>query len=54
MPADDRPRSLHDAFLTTPWSVVLGAGKDESDEALAQLFRDYWYPLCAFVRRRWR
>jgi RNA polymerase sigma factor (sigma-70 family) len=40
------------AFLTTRWSVVLRAGTGESDEALAQLCRDYWYPLYAFVRRR--
>ena len=41
-------------FLTTRWSVVLRAGKGESHDALAQLCRDYWYPLYAFVRRRGR
>jgi RNA polymerase sigma factor (sigma-70 family) len=39
-------------FLTTRWSVVLRAGAGESEDALAQLCRDYWYPLYAFVRRR--
>lgn len=50
----DEPKSAatHGAFVTTRWSVVLRAGKNDSDEALAQLCRDYWYPLYAFVRRR--
>ncbi len=42
-------------FTTTHWSVVLAAGASGSpaaDEALAELCRDYWYPLYAFVRRR--
>jgi RNA polymerase sigma factor (sigma-70 family) len=42
-------------FLTTRWSVVLAAGLSssaESERALAQLCRTYWYPLYAFVRRR--
>ena len=28
------------------------AEKEDSEDALAQLCRDYWYPLYAFVRRR--
>ena len=44
-------------FATTRWSVVLLAGKAESDapqaaEALARLCRTYWFPLYAHVRRR--
>ncbi len=42
-------------FTTTHWSVVLaagGSGSPAADDALAQLCRDYWYPLYAFVRRR--
>ena len=41
-------------FLTTRWSVVLRARGESPDAetALAQLCRDYWYPLYAFARRR--
>jgi RNA polymerase sigma-70 factor (ECF subfamily) len=44
-------------FLATHWSmVVASAEKDGSGDAvqaaLTQLFRDYWSPLYAFVRRR--
>ena len=41
-------------FKTTHWSVVLAAGRENSDgtdEALEKLCRIYWYPLYAFVRR---
>lgn len=47
------------AFQTTRWTQVLlagsgdaGASADAGVEALASLYRDYWYPLYAFVRRR--
>ncbi len=53
-----RPRSDHPSnapFPTTRWSRVLAAG-DRDDPlarvALAELCRDYWYPLYAFVRRK--
>ncbi|MGE5208963.1 MAG: RNA polymerase sigma factor [Alphaproteobacteria bacterium] len=51
---EDLPR---DRFRTTHWSIVLAcAGDDENSaqaqEALAKLFRTYWYPLYAYVRRR--
>lgn len=43
-------------FHTTRWSLVLAAqhGGDASSavQAMAELCRDYWYPLYAFVRRR--
>lgn len=42
-------------FLTTHWSVVLLAGRENAPEAmdaLEQLCRTYWYPLYAFVRRK--
>ena len=42
-------------FPTTRWSVVLAAGRAESQdsaEALDRLCQTYWYPLYAFVRRR--
>jgi RNA polymerase sigma factor (sigma-70 family) len=42
-------------FDTTHWSVVLEAASPRSpgsSEAFARLYRDYWYPLYAYVRRR--
>ncbi len=42
-------------FVTTHWSVVLGAGDSASpgaQEALEKLCRTYWCPLYAFVRRK--
>ena len=41
-------------FVTTRWTVVVRAGGESADAeaALAQLCRDYWYPLYAFARRR--
>jgi len=42
-------------FTTTHWSVVIAAGAGASlkaSEALAQLYRVYWYPLYAYVRRK--
>ena len=52
--AEAAPGGAH-AFLTTHWSVVLGAGEESSPaatEALEKLCRAYWYPLYAYVRRR--
>lgn len=43
------------AFRTTHWTEVLQAASPESAqgrEAMGQLYRDYWYPLYAFIR--WR
>jgi RNA polymerase sigma-70 factor (ECF subfamily) len=51
----DIPEAARGAFVTTRWSVVLSAGAADSDrahEALANLCRNYWYPLYAYVRRR--
>ena len=42
-------------FVTTRWSEVLAAGKENSnlaDAAMERLCRAYWYPLYAYVRRR--
>ena len=42
-------------FSTTRWTVVLAAGQSaspQSDAALAELCRTYWYPLYAYVRRQ--
>jgi hypothetical protein len=43
-------------FQTTHWTVVLQAGKAESDEAarkaLAAFCEAYWPPLYTFLRRR--
>jgi RNA polymerase sigma-70 factor (ECF subfamily) len=44
-----------DIFATTQWTVVLAAGKrhsPQSDHALEELCRTYWFPLYAYVRRR--
>lgn len=54
-PATPRDENRAAAFASTRWSVVLTAGEEESPaahEALAQLYRAYWYPLYAFVRRQ--
>lgn len=43
------------SFPETRWSVVMLAANDgqpEAQEALAQLFRTYWYPLFAQLRAR--
>ncbi len=42
-------------FLTTQWSLVLGAGQKQTpaaSEALATLCQRYWLPMYAYVRRR--
>jgi RNA polymerase sigma factor (sigma-70 family) len=39
-------------FLTTRWSVVLDAQRDNATPALEALCRAYWPPLYAFARRR--
>lgn len=44
-----------DIFATTHWSVVVSAGQrhtPQSDHALEELCRIYWFPLYAYVRRR--
>lgn len=41
-------------FLTTHWSVVLAAGKDDtqgSKKAMETLCQIYWYPLYTFARK---
>lgn len=54
---NDSPSSSapDDVFATTHWTVVLTAGRrhtSQSDAALAQLCKTYWFPLYAYVRRR--
>jgi len=46
-----------DKFRTTRWSVVLSCRKsherpDETQDALAELCRIYWRPICAYICRR--
>jgi RNA polymerase sigma factor (sigma-70 family) len=44
-----------DYFHTTRWTVVVTAGRrhtPQSDIALEELCRSYWFPLYAYVRRR--
>ena len=48
-------RTPGDIFATTHWTVVLEAGQrhtPQSDLALEELCRAYWFPLYAYVRRR--
>lgn len=43
------------SFPTTRWSLILSSatgGKAESDGALAELCRTYWYPVYSFIRSR--
>ena len=44
-----------DVFATTHWTVVLAAGRrhtSQSDLALEELCRTYWFPLYGYVRRQ--
>lgn len=54
--ADAREGNAAGGFHTTRWSIVLACGNDtdtpQAQEALADLFQTYWYPLYAYVRRR--
>lgn len=46
--------TVNRVFTTTHWSVVISAGRPESqqaDEALEALCRGYWYPIYVFLRR---
>jgi RNA polymerase sigma factor (sigma-70 family) len=52
-PGNDAPRAP--VFVTTHWSLVLTAGRNDTpraQNALAKLCQSYWYPLYAYVRRR--
>jgi len=54
-PAPSERPSAPDDFATTRWSVVLLAGRNNTERArtaLAKLCQTYWYPLYAYVRRR--
>ena len=51
----DAPRLPEPRFLTTHWTDVLAAGRNDTTRArmaLAQLCETYWYPLYVYVRRR--
>jgi RNA polymerase sigma factor (sigma-70 family) len=53
--SNDGSSAAGDIFATTHWTVVLAAGQrhtPQSDGALEELCRTYWFPLYAFVRRR--
>ena len=54
-PKDDAVDADAARFRSTHWSVVLTAAQDQTpagQAALAELYRNYWYPLYAHVRRR--
>lgn len=47
--------ALHPAFVTTHWSIVRTAGRENTTRAraaLEKLCQTYWYPIYAYVRRR--
>jgi RNA polymerase sigma-70 factor (ECF subfamily) len=48
------PSAERDDFATTLWSVVLQAQGDDTSSrvALAELCRQYWYPIYAYLRRK--
>jgi RNA polymerase sigma-70 factor (ECF subfamily) len=51
----DQAQTFAGDFHTTRWTVVVAAGQrhtSESDAALEELCRTYWFPLYAYVRRR--
>jgi RNA polymerase sigma-70 factor (ECF subfamily) len=45
-------RSTTGVFPGTHWSVVLAAGGEAGNAALAELCGTYWYPIYAFARRQ--
>ena len=54
-PSSTSTPAAGDTFATTHWTVVLAAGRrstPQSDRALEELCRTYWYPLYAYVRRQ--
>src|ERR1051325_5421767 len=49
------PSRAREYFVTTHWSVVVSAGRNDTPrarQALERLCQAYWYPLYAYVRRR--
>ncbi len=49
------PNAPGEYFATTRWTVVLAAGRRrtaQSDLALEELCRTYWYPLYAYIRHQ--
>jgi RNA polymerase sigma factor (sigma-70 family) len=53
--APESPAAGH--FVTTHWSAVVRAGRDDpaaAQAALGELCQTYWYPLYAFIRRQGR
>lgn len=54
VPSSNPSSAPGDIFATTHWTVVLAAGQrhtPQSDHALEELCRTYWFPLYAYVRR---
>ena len=56
MSTDDKRSGFeHRNFATTRWSLVLTAGRNDTESsvlALAELCERYWYPVYAYTRRR--
>jgi RNA polymerase sigma-70 factor (ECF subfamily) len=52
---ESEPSRAPEHFVTTHWSVVMSAGRNDTPrahDALEKLCKAYWYPLYAYVRRR--
>jgi RNA polymerase sigma-70 factor (ECF subfamily) len=47
-----KPSPAGRQFVTTNWSMVVRAGKQQTPEQLAEICRIYWYPLYASIRQR--
>src|SRR3970282_1026246 len=52
----DRDQRGDPQFHTTHWSLIVAAASEPSQKAeaaLGDLCQAYWYPVYAFIRRRW-
>jgi RNA polymerase sigma-70 factor (ECF subfamily) len=52
LPSVTEPRPPRAEFPVTRWSIVAGAARADSAEALAWLCERYWFPLFAYVRSK--
>lgn len=50
MPAEQQGPSINPAFSATRWTLIYAA-RNDSPEALEALYKRYWGPLYAYIRR---
>ena len=50
MPAENQRASINPAFSATRWTLIYAA-RNDSPEALEALYKRYWGPLYAYIRR---